>query len=131
MHIRGNIIINMKKLIALFLSSFTFAPILALAQGQINNINDVASKATLIGNTFVVLLISFAVIYIIYFTVRYFIAGGEEDRKKNGLNILWGIVGLFVILSVWGLVAILKNSFVTQNNVPTNQFPPVIIPPRN
>ena len=120
----------MKKLIAFLVSLSSFvAPIAVLAQTPIKNINDLSSKATNIGNTVVVLLISFAVIYIIYHVVRYFIAGGEEGRKAAGMSILWGVVGLFVILSVWGLVAILKNSFATDNNVPTNQFPRTIPPP--
>jgi hypothetical protein len=115
----------MKKLIALTLS---LAPLSTFAQ-QITDVNGLTSKATNIGNTVVILLISFAVIWIIINVVRYLIAGGEEDRKKGGMAILWGVVGLFVILSIWGLVAILKNTFSTNNNVPTNQFPQAITPP--
>ncbi len=116
----------MKKLIVLALS---FAPVSLFAQ-QITDINGLTSKATNIGNTIVVLLISFSVIWIIFNVVRYLIAGSEENRKKSGMSILWGIVGLFIILSIWGLVAILKNTFSTSNNVPVNDFPKAIIPPR-
>lgn len=115
----------MKKLIALTLS---LAPLSAFAQ-QITDANGLTSKLTNLGNTVVVLLISFSVIWIIVNVVRYLIAGGEEDRKKGGMAILWGVVGLFVILSIWGLVAILSNTFSTQNNVPTDKFPKVIPPP--
>ena len=116
----------MKKLIALTLS---FAPLSAFAQ-QITDANGVTNKLTNIGNTVVILLISFSVIWIIVNVVRYLVAGGDnEKRKAGGLSILWGVVGLFVILSIWGLVAILKNTFSTNNNVPTNQFPVVIPPP--
>jgi hypothetical protein len=101
----------MKKLIAL---SLALAPLSTFA--QINNINDISAKATNIGTLVVTLLISFSVIWIIVNVVRYLIAGGEESRKKAGPAILWGIVGLFVILSIWGLVAILKNSFGTGRN---------------
>lgn len=115
----------MKKLIALALS---LAPLSAFAQ-QITDANGLTSKISNLGNTFVTLLISFAVIYIIWNVVRYLIAGGEEDRKKGGMGILWGVVGLFVILSIWGLVAILTNTFSTSNNVPQDKFPKVIPPP--
>lgn len=116
----------MKKLIALTLS---LAPVSAFAQ-QIVDANGVTSKLTNLGNTVVVLLISFAVIWIIVNVVRYLIAGGDgEKRKAGGLAILWGVVGLFVILSIWGLVAILKNTFSTNTNVPRDQFPQVIPPP--
>ncbi len=116
----------MKKIIALVIS---FAPLAALAQSQIGNIDDVASTASSIGDTLIVLLISFSVIWIIISVVRYLIAGGEDDRKKGGMAILWGVVGLFVILSIWGLVAILRNSFDTQDQVPTGSIPKTLVPP--
>lgn len=115
----------MKKLIALALA---FAPLSVFAQ-QITDANSLTTKITNIGNTIVVLLISFSVIWIIVNVVRYLIAGGEDDRKKGGMAILWGVVGLFVILSIWGLVAILTNTFSTNNNVPREKFPVVIPPP--
>lgn len=112
----------MKKLIALGIS---LAPLSAFAQ-QIIDDKSLVNKVTNIGNTVVTLLISFAVIYIIYNVVRYLIAGGDpEKRKAGGMGILWGVIGLFVILSIWGLVAILTNTFGTNNNVPTEKFPQV------
>ena len=105
----------MKKLLALVL---TFAPSFAFAQtlSSINNINQLSAKFTGILNTITVLLISVAVVWIIISVVRYLIAGGDaEKRKEGGLRILWGIVGLFVIVSIWGLVSILTNSFATTN----------------
>ena len=116
----------MKKLIAL---ATTLAPLSVFAQ-QITDANSLTNKITNIGNTIIILLISFAVIWIIISVVRYLIAGGDnEKRKEGGMRILWGVVGLFVILSIWGLVAILKNTFGTNNNIPRDQFPQVIPPP--
>lgn len=107
----------MKKIIAFVLAS---SPVLAFAQQPLTDINSVASKATYIGNLVISLAISFAILWIIVSIVRYLIAGGEEGRKKAGPAILWGIVGLFVILSIWGLVAILRNTFKTQDTVPND-----------
>ena len=120
-------IIKMKKLIAL---AVLLAPLSVFAQ-QITDANSLTNKITNIGNTIVVLLISFAVIWIIISVVRYLIAGGDnEKRKEGGFRILWGVVGLFVILSIWGLVAILKNTFDTgTNKIPSNDIPKVIPPP--
>lgn len=112
----------MKTLIASILS---FAPTAAFAQigGQITNVDTAVTKFGIIGNTVISILITIAVIWIIVHVVRYLIAGGEEERKKGGMAILWGIVGLFVILSIWGLVNILTNTFDTQRNIPINRFP--------
>jgi bacteriorhodopsin len=96
------------------------APVAALAQSNalqpLNNVNDVANRFTSLLNTFTVLLIALAVVWIIISVVRYLIAGGDtEKRKEGGLRILYGIIGLFVIISIWGLVSILQNSFGTTN----------------
>ena len=66
-----------------------------------------------------------AVLYIVYACVRYFVMGkeGDEGRKEAGMKILWGIVGLFIIVSLWGLVNLLVNTFPTTNQLPPNSIP--------
>src|SRR3989344_9385463 len=109
----------MKKIIAFVL---TFMPSLAFAQ-QLTDVNSIATKATNIGNLVIGLAISIAVLWIIINVVRYLIATNDPaKRKEGGMGILFGVVGLFVILSIWGLVAILRNSFRTQDNVPINDI---------
>lgn len=91
---------------------------------QVNNINDLVQKVIGIGNTALYLLVAFAVVYIVYHIVFYFIKGDSEiDRKKSGMNILWGIIGLAVIVSLWGLVNIVVRTFYTNPSVPTDKFP--------
>ncbi len=113
----------MKKLITLVA---LFAPAIALAQNQINNANDLIVKLVDIGNTIITILIAFAVIYIIFNVIMFIIKADDPDgRKEKGKAIGWGIVGLAVILSIWGLVAILRNTFKLNNNAPTNEYPQV------
>ncbi len=103
----------MKKLITLAL---TLLPTIALAQ-PLTDINSIAAKATNIGTLVVTLVVAFAVIWIIVNIVKYIIAGGEDERKAGRMNVLWGVIGLFLIFSIWGLVNILRKSFQTDNNV--------------
>ena len=117
----------MKKIIAAVLA---FAPVIVSAQA-ITDVNTLTNKATNIGNTIIQILIAFAVLYIIFNVVRYIMkADNPEERNKIGLGVLWGIVGLFVILSIWGLVNILSNTFKTNNNAPTQNFPTLNYPPQ-
>ena len=109
----------MKKIIA----SLVFViPVVVSAQAlsPITNVNNLTTRLLGMGNTFTYLLVALAVIYIVWNVVQYFI-NGEGDRKEPGMNILWGIVGLFVIVSIWGLVNILTNTFKT---TPTDQAIP-------
>jgi bacteriorhodopsin len=104
----------------------------AQALSSLNNVNQVATRFTSLLNTFTVLLISLAVVWIIINVVRYLIVKGPEERKEGGLRILYGVIGLFVIISIWGLVSVLQNSFGTTNTasqginnvqIQTNQIP--------
>ena len=60
----------------------------------------------------VVLLVSFAVIFFIYGITKYITAGEDEDKRNKMKNLMvYGIIGLFVIVSMWGIVYLLVNSF--------------------
>ncbi len=104
----------MKKILILITILF---PTFASAQ-QLRDINDVAKKSVNIGNLIVELAISLAVLFIIVNVVRYLIAGSddEEARKKGGDAILYGVIGLFAILSIWGMVFLLTNTFRFSDN---------------
>ncbi len=109
----------MKKLIALVSGAAVLSPLLAFAQ-TIKNIDDVAAKGVSIGNLIIGISISLTVLWIIVSIVRYFIADGDDMRKNMGSAILYGVIALFAILSIWGLVAILRNTFRTNDSAPTD-----------
>jgi hypothetical protein len=94
---------------------------------QIDNVNDLVEKLTGVGNVALYLLVSLAVIYIVWNIVQYFIKGGADDtvRKTAGMGILWGIVGLFLIVSLWGIVNVLLGTFKTNTSAPVDKFPQV------
>lgn len=118
----------MKKIIAGVVS---FLPSIAFAQ-QITDANTLTTKLTNLGNTFIGILIAFAVIWIIVNVVRFIIKADDPGaRGPIQSAILWGIVGLFVILSIWGLVRILTNTFSTDSTAPTESFPRIQYPSRN
>ncbi len=115
----------MKKILTVLALSL---PAVASAQ-PITDVNSLTFKLTNIGNVVIQVLIAFAVIYIIFQAIRYIMSGDKpEERNVIGKGILWGIVGLFVILSIWGLVRILTNTFRTDTNAPTGQYPVVQYP---
>lgn len=115
----------MKKSVALTAS--LIIPSVAYAQTltQINNANQLEDRLLSLADVAIYLLVSLAVLYIVWSTVQYFIKGksGDESRKEAGMDILWGIVGLAIIVSIWGLVNIIVNTFSTNNRVPTDRFP--------
>lgn len=46
-------------------------------------------------------------------SARYiFSAGNAEEKGKGKALIGWGIAGLFVVFSIWGIVNIIANTFI-------------------
>jgi hypothetical protein len=60
--------------------------------------------------------------------IRYITAGGDADKRAEARGIMiWGVVILFVMVSVWGLVGILGNltNVRQESTIPSPQLPPI------
>lgn len=71
-------------------------------------------------NIAIYLIISLAVLTFIWNIYRYFFT--EKDKKEAGQYVLFSTIGFFVILSFWGLVAIVSNSLKLPTNRPSWPF---------
>ncbi|MES2623150.1 MAG: hypothetical protein V4576_01950 [Patescibacteria group bacterium] len=100
------------------------APITRSVDGFLNYIIYLAGRA-------LPLLILAAVVLLLYGIVVNFFFQSSDDKRKEGKNfIIAGIVALFVMVSVWGLVNILRTSFNLNNtDVPAAPYIPVQISP--
>lgn len=69
--------------------------------------------STILGllNTVVVLLISLAVVFFIWGIVKYIMADSDDEKVAGRKTMINGIIAIFVIVSVWGLVNVLDNTF--------------------
>jgi len=111
-----------------YLAAAFFLPLFASA--QIVGTQGVGSLATsiinLINSVLVPLVFAIAFIVFLWGVFQYFIAGGhDEEKRETGKSLmLWGIIGFFVMVSVWGLVNILKGSVSLNNTVP--DYAPVL-----
>ena len=61
------------------------------------------------------LLMALAIVGFIYGIIKYFLNPDSEEKRKDGKNfMLWGLVALFAMVSIWGLVGILSNTFLPE-----------------
>ncbi len=105
---------NMKKFIAALVPSFVFLPLIASAQST--TIGSILSKIQGFLNFMIPALITVAVLYLIYGVITY-VVGKDDGTKEKGRNVMIsGIIGLFVIVAMWGLVAVLRNTFLDGQN---------------
>jgi predicted cobalt transporter CbtA len=121
----------MKKILrvtSLGLIAASAAPLLAFADGGINTdqLSQYSNSFIQTVNTVLVpVLVAIAFIVFLYGVARYFIIGGanEGDREIGRQYILWGLIGFVVIISVWGIVNIIINTF-GLTNTGNNPKPP-------
>jgi hypothetical protein len=124
----------MKKILksVTIVSFLAFLPIVAFADvtftgagGQTctgGGVGQVICQIQNLLNAIVPLLLALAVVYFVWGVVRFMIAGGEEAKTKGKDQIIYGIIGLAVIVGLWGLVNLVTNTFGltgTSVNAPT------------
>ncbi len=72
-------------------------------------------------NPLIVLLFALAVVYFIYGLVRYLLSpDNEEVRKSSKSHMLWGIIGMFIMISVFGILSIIMNTLGVDNKGQNN-----------
>lgn len=122
-----------KKLIVLSGFVLSLAPVVALAQatggtptvcapGQITTLQGLLCKFGELFGAVLPVLIALGVVYFVWGVITYVIASDEEAKKAGRDRIIFGIIGLAVIVGLWGLVAILRNTF-GLGNVRSIEFP--------
>ena len=106
----------MKKFIIAIVS---FSPLVAFAQytaAPVTDATSLGSKITSLFNVAIDVLMALAVLWIIVSVVVWLVSSGSEGAAKWRNNALWGIVGLAIILSIWGLVHLLTGTAGLGNN---------------
>ncbi len=94
-------------------------PLFAFAQIRADSAQNLSLDIIRFINTVAVpLLFAVAFIVFIFGIFQYFIMGShDEDKRATGKTLmLYGIIGFFVMVSVWGLVGILTGTFQFGNN---------------
>lgn len=68
-------------------------------------------------NALIGMLITVAIVVFFWGLIKYLLHdGSSEDAHKGVYQMIWGIVAIFVMVSIWGLVALLQRTFGVDNN---------------
>lgn len=110
----------MKKLLArITASAVVLTPALALAQNFGNNgFFGLLDAANQIINRVIPFIMALTILVFLWGVFRFAVSTDPEKRKEATNYMTWGIVALFVMVSVWGIVNILVRSFNLDNNMP-------------
>ena len=85
-----------------------FIPVVVFAQ----DITGVISKLFELVNVAMPVVIGLALLFFFWGVAIYILNEGNAEKKGQGRSImLWGVIAIFVILSIFGLVKMLQNTF--------------------
>lgn len=55
-----------------------------------------------------------ALLYFMWGVGKYILHGGDAEKRTEGYQMMiYGVIALFIMVSVWGLVAVLQNTFLS------------------
>lgn len=92
----------------------------------VNNLVDILCRIGNLLNKIIPILIVLGVLYFVWGVITYVIADDEEAKSTGRNRMVWGIIGLVIIVGVWALVRYVANTFglnnTTQIQLPTVPF---------
>lgn len=110
---------NMKKIyIKAIIGLLVILPNLVFAEGK--DLKYLATRVAEYLNIGLSLIIGLAVLTFVWNIYRYFFT--EKERTEAGYYVMYSIIGFFLILSFWGLVAIVRNSLNLDDQAPVFRF---------
>jgi len=117
------------NLVLVGLVPFTFA-----SADTLTNICTSASMKTIEGiinwgtcvlsRSVIPLLFALAVVAFIWGVIQFYLNPDNEEKRKKGKSfIVGGLIALFVMVAMWGIVGIFTNTFGVTNNTMPNGMP--------
>jgi heme/copper-type cytochrome/quinol oxidase subunit 2 len=113
----------MNKFISLLILQLTWIN-MAFAQATVQNILRELTGAL---RQFIAVGVGVALVVFIWGLIRFIGQAGDEKGVAEGKQrMIWGIVGLFLIVTVWGIVTLLTQLFGVDTSGGNRCLPPVV-----
>lgn len=85
-------------------------PLIAGAQG-LENVESIGIQLKAIVASLIPIAFTAAVLFFFWGLALYISAQGSEDKQDKGKGIMtWGIVAIFIMASIWGIVAFIGSA---------------------
>jgi hypothetical protein len=79
---------------------------------MLGNVSTLIDSIGGIIQTLLPIVVALALLFFFWGLARYILAAADEAKKEEGKRIMiWGVVALFVMVAVWGLVGFIGDAF--------------------
>ena len=100
---------NLRNFYLPILATILGTPLFVYAQGTVEGV--ILTLRSIV-QTFVPFLMTLAIAIFVYGVVKFIAAAGDVQKIKEAKNyIVYGLLGLFVLVAFWGLVWVLAETF--------------------
>lgn len=90
---------------------FLMSPVVVFAQAP-QTFRDVVSLLVRILQILVPIILSLVLVWVLWSASQVILhADSPEKRREGKQTVFWGIIILFVMVSIWSLIAVLRNTF--------------------
>jgi len=62
-------------------------------------------------NPFITFLFVLASLLFLYGLTRYYIMGDAKEKETGRQHMVWGLIGMFIMMSVFGIMNLIMNTF--------------------
>jgi uncharacterized membrane-anchored protein len=70
------------------------------------------NAVTYIVNPLIALVFVTGFVVFLFGVVRYFMqAESDEGRRTGAQHMLWGVIGMFIMVAVFAIIQVIKNTF--------------------
>ncbi|MSR78909.1 MAG: hypothetical protein EXS59_02065 [Candidatus Taylorbacteria bacterium] len=95
--------------------ALSFLPAITFALAPTRDATDAFSLIRILQNivdAVIPFIIGLGILVLIYGIFNFISSAGDEEARAGAKQlIIWGVIGIFVMVSVWGLVNILMGTF--------------------
>ncbi|MFZ2523062.1 MAG: hypothetical protein WAW92_01615 [Minisyncoccia bacterium] len=93
-------------------ASLAFAPVLAMAQSNFGSLTSIVDFVVVTVGRLIPVFFGLAIIYFFWGLIKFLQAAGDPKAQENGRNMMiWGVITIAVMLSVYGLTIWLRTLF--------------------
>lgn len=85
---------------------FIFIPILVLAAG-VNDLID--SVYDVVGNFLIPIGFGLCIFYFFWGIFKYLRNTNSNEKEESRKILVWGVIGMFVVFSIWGIIELIKG----------------------
>lgn len=103
---------NIKKTQIISILTTIFIPTISFA-ADLSNLKGLISAVGNILSSLIPILFGLAIVYFFWGVGQFILKDAGSDKAREGAKnkILWGIIAIFVMVSIWGIVVFMANIF--------------------